>query len=42
MNFIKLMIFDYGFYYIDINYNRMKKVHECFVNSHFKSQRYLL
>lgn len=40
MNFIKLLLFDFEFYFIDINYDRYSKLHICRVNSIFKSQIY--
>lgn len=38
MTFIKVMLYDYDFYYIDVYYDYSKKQHLCHVNSKFKSE----
>lgn len=37
MTFIKVMLYDYDFYFIDVYYDYSKKQHLCIVNSRFKS-----
>lgn len=41
MAFIKDMIFDFEFYYIDIYYDRKSKIYICKCNSDFKSKQSL-
>ena len=38
MNYLKLMLYDYEFYFIDIEYDRANKIHKCYSNSDFKSR----
>lgn len=38
MNYIKMLLFDYGIYYIELEYDRINKIHNCKVNTVFKSQ----
>ena len=39
MSFIKLMLSDYDFYYIDIYYDRKNNQHICVSNTLFKSSK---
>lgn len=39
MSFIKLMLYDFEFYYIDIEYDRKKRLHICKVNTYLKSYK---
>lgn len=42
MTFIKLLLSDYDFYYINIEYDRLEKLHKCYVNSDFKNNKLFL
>lgn len=39
MNYLKMILFDFEIYYIDIYYDRKNKVHICKVNALFKSEK---